>query len=89
MLNFAFSLIFLHFFQEDQYDLLVTELLQSMIINNSPSSAKTDLEILSLLFDSVKIKMMQFLPSVINVLDNYIIVGVSPDVHQWSVKVCF
>ncbi len=35
----------------------------------------------------MKIKMAKFLPSIISVLDNYVTVGVSPEIHVLSTEV--
>jgi hypothetical protein len=35
----------------------------------------------------MKIKMAKFLPSIISVLDNYVTVGVSPEIHVLSAEV--
>ncbi len=67
-------------FQNDQYDSLVNDLLQSMIVQDSTDKAKINLEILVILFHSVQIKMAKFLPSIISVMESYVTVGASPDI---------
>nr|CAG4636875.1 EOG090X03G5 [Ceriodaphnia reticulata] len=66
--------------QNDEYDSLVNDLLQSMIVQDSTDKAKTNLEILVILFHSVQIKMAKFLPSIISIMDSYVAVGASPDI---------
>lgn len=73
--------------KDDEYDILVNDLLQSTLVQDSPSAATCNLKILVILFHSMKIKMAKFLPSVIAVLENYITVGVAPDIHVLTVEV--
>ncbi|EFX73015.1 hypothetical protein DAPPUDRAFT_325742 [Daphnia pulex] len=73
--------------QDDQYDSLASDVLKSMIIQDSPSATSCNLKILILIFHSMKIKMAKFLPSIISVLDNYVTVGVSPEIHVLSAEV--
>ena len=67
-------------FQNDEYDSLVNDLLQSMIVQDSSDKAKINLEILVILFHSVQVKMVRFLPHVISVMDSYVNIGASPDI---------
>ncbi|XP_057368846.1 uncharacterized protein LOC130689925 [Daphnia carinata] len=75
-----------HWNRDEEYDSLVNDLLQSTLVQDSPSAATCNLKILVILFHSMKIKMAKFLPSVIAVLDNYLAVGVTLDIHVLTVE---
>nr|CAH0101338.1 unnamed protein product [Daphnia galeata] len=73
--------------QDDQYDSLASDVLNSMIIQDSSAVVSCNLKILTILFHSMKIKMAKFLPSIISLLDNYVTVGVSSDVHVLATEI--
>lgn len=79
------TIIFL--LQDDQYDYLVNDVLQSMVLQDSPDVNKCNLEILIMLFQSMQIKMAKFLPLIISALDTQITVGVAADIANLSIKV--
>nr|CAG4650840.1 EOG090X03G5 [Simocephalus serrulatus] len=71
----------------DQYDSLINDLMQSMLIQDSPEVTKCNLEILVILFQSMQIKMAKFLPLIISALDTHITEGVTSDILLLSIKV--